>query len=99
MAELLARHPGDCIERVALACVREHVVEERPELRARDRDARVRNGLHELLEIELRRDEGRRAVEGLEEALLLLKGVRHRLVLGNVGVGAEPASDPALRVL
>jgi hypothetical protein len=54
--EVLPGHSGDRVERVGLAVLTDHVVEERPELCAGERGRRVGDALHHGIEVEAARD-------------------------------------------
>lgn len=92
------RNAGDRIKRVALAALIQHIVKEGAELRARERDARIRHELNQFLEIELLGDQLRSAVERLKPRFLLGERVGRRLLLRNVGICAEPADDLSGRI-
>jgi hypothetical protein len=73
--EALARHAGEGVERVRLPSPRRihDVVEERAELRARERRRLVRDELHDPLEVELGRERGTDALDRGDERRLVAK--------------------------
>ncbi len=89
-----ARDAGDRVEHVRLAAAVEHVVEERAELRARERRALLGDALDDVLELALGHQRGRDPVQAAGGAVLRPQApLRHgRLVL--VAQAGDGAPDP-----
>ena len=89
--EGLARRAGQGVERVGLALVVDHVVEERPEGRARQPGGRIGDDLDGPVEFDLRRHRRADLVEHLEDLGLFLEKPRRLATHAcHVKIGLDP---------
>src|SRR5215210_4282450 len=87
------RHAGDRIKREALPLSIDDIVEECAELSACEAHTGVGHGLNQPLKIEFGRNTRDGLVQSLKVAFFCRKVVRDPMLLGDVGVGPEPARD------
>ena len=84
------------VEHVRAAAGVEHVVEERPELRAHQTRRRIGERLHQLLQIELGRQHAPEVVDDLQRISLLAQQLLRAHLLGDVLHDAEHPDDRAV---